>query len=180
MHRTLILGYVVSAVLVAATPPRGVPDITVIGGSPTQREQLGIAVSAFLSVGLQLPDIEVGFSDERADCNGGMGLFETAVTPWRITICSEAEFVYLHELAHAWELAHLDDSERYAFMEHRGHSNWADPTAEWGDRGVEDAAFVVQQGLMDRPLPEVLTQEQASRLQAFELLTGVASPRLRG
>ena len=45
-----------------------------------------------------------------------MGLFESALQPWRITICSEASFLYEHELAHAWEHANLTDAKRMAFM----------------------------------------------------------------
>ena len=152
--------------------------ITVDGGSFEQQLHLKEAIDAFDEAGLELPDVQVRFSKDEADCHGHLGNFEPGQTPWRISVCSDLEFVASHELAHAWERARATDEDRAEFMRVRGHDNWNDSTAGWSDRGAEDAAFVIQQGLMSWPLPARLSDEMVSRLDAFEILTGVPSPRV--
>ncbi|MFQ5966446.1 MAG: hypothetical protein ACE5MI_02410 [Acidimicrobiia bacterium] len=178
MHRKLLLSVLLPLVVGLTLRGPESSTIAVIGGSAEQRQQVAQAVEAFERAGLKLPNLQISFALNPAECLEHMGLFETDHYPWRITFCSDAAFVYLHELAHAWELANLTDRERAAFMALRGHQTWADPDVPWEDRGVEGAAFIIQQGLMDMPLPPNLSEEQASRLAAFELLTGVPSPRL--
>lgn len=154
------------------------PAVSVGDASSEQADRLAFAVDRFHNAGLPLPDLEVRFSYDQATRNGGMGLFQTEHIPWRITICSQADFVYAHELTHAWELANLTDETRQRFMELRGHLSWADPSVPWSERGVEGVAFIIEQGLLDQPLPAIVSDELASRLAAFELLTGKPSPRL--
>jgi hypothetical protein len=154
------------------------PSVEVVGASALQRQGLHQAVDRFVDLGLALPDLRVRFSEVGADCDGHMGLFETESEPWQITICSDAGFVYEHELAHAWESANLTDQDRETFVRLRGHQTWADPDVPWSEQGVEDAAFIIQQGLLDVPLVSERSEEMQGRLTAFELLTGVPSPRL--
>jgi hypothetical protein len=97
-----------------------------------------------------------------------------------ISICSEAGFVYEHELAHAWEAATLNEKLRAEFMALRGYAVWSDHTVPWNERGVEDAVFIIQQGLDGLPLPPHLFDKQRSRLVAFELVAGFRDPRLAG
>jgi len=47
----------------------------------------------------------------------------------------------------------------------------------WGDRGVEEAAFIIQQTL-GLPLPTYDDAEVRSRSAAYEVLTGLRDPRL--
>ncbi len=72
----------------------------------------------------------------------------------------------------------MTDDARARFMELRGYTVWSDHEVPWNQRGVEDAAFVIQQGLGGLPLPPVLSDELVSRLDAFQLLTGFPDPRL--
>lgn len=153
------------------------PTLMIEGASHSQLKRLTLALHRFTGLGLALPDLEIRFVDRRDSCQGHMGLFETAPQPWRITICSEASFLYEHELAHAWEHANLTDAERMAFMEVRGRSTWSDPDVPWSERGVEDVAFVVQRGLAGL-LPPILHDEDRALLEAFELLTGRPAPIL--
>lgn len=154
------------------------PHVTIRGGTAEQRERLELALERFGDAGLMLPDLEVVFDPTKASCNGFRGLFQTGSSPWTISICSEAEWVYEHELAHAWEAVALTDEAREEFMALRGYTVWSDPAVPWDERGVEDAVFIIQQGLSGLPLPPSLGDEQLSRLAAFEFLTGFADPRI--
>ena len=101
---------------------------------------------------------------------------------WRrvISICSEAGSVYEHELAHAWEAATLNEKLRAEIMALRGYTVWSDHTVPWNERGVEDAVFIIQQGLGGLPLRPNLFDEQCSRLVVFGLIAGFPDPRLAG
>lgn len=155
-----------------------VPSVTVRGGTPEERQRLELALRRFRDAGLILPDLEVVFDPTTASCKGYRGLFQTGFSPWRVSICSEAGFVYEHELAHAWEAVTLTDEQREEFMAFRGYTVWSDHAVSWKERGVEDAVFIIQQGLGGLPLPPDLFDEHRSRIAAFELLTGFPDPRL--
>lgn len=151
------------------------PDVTVIGASAEQQVAVDDAVARFRSAGLELPDVEVRFLADEAECAGHLGLFQRGFTPWRVLVCSDLAFVPTHELAHAWEAANLDDDDRARYVEARGMATWDDPDADWNERGVEDAAFIVQQNLMaEHPIPDSPVWKE--RTAAFELLTGSSSP----
>jgi hypothetical protein len=151
------------------------PDVNVIGASREQRVAVDDAVARFRSAGLELPDVEVRFHADEAECDGHLGLFQRGFTPWRVLVCSDRAFVITHELAHAWEAANLDDEERARYVEARGMPTWNDHDADWNERGVEDAAFIVQQNLMASHLnPDSPAWKE--RAAAYELLTGWSSP----
>jgi hypothetical protein len=154
------------------------PEVTVRNGSPAQLRRLEEALARFHSAGLHLPDLEIEFSDDVTNCRGHYGLFQPGHTPWRVRLCSPLDFVYEHELAHAWERAFLTDEMRHEFMELRSYATWADPAVPWNERGIEGVAIVVQQGLAGLPLPPTLSTEHQSRLAAFALLTGRPAPSL--
>jgi hypothetical protein len=63
-------------------------------------------------------------------------------------------------------------------MHLRNLTSWNDPELPWSERGIEQAAFIIQQNLLDEPMPTAVSDEMASRLEAFHLLTGVTSTRL--
>jgi hypothetical protein len=152
------------------------PAITVVSATPEQRDRLEQAVASFLGMGLALPDLQVHFFVDPAPCRGEIGLFDAGARPWKIAICSDLAFVPLHELAHAWEHANADDATRAAFMELRGVAHWTGASIAWDERGVEQAAFIVQQNLIGKPMRHP-SPEWNNRMEAFEVLTGVASPR---
>lgn len=152
------------------------PQVTVVGGTSEQRNRMNEATQRFISSGLHLPPLTVELGSGPAECNGHHGVFRSRTMT--ISICSTVESVYEHELAHAWERTNLTDGLRTAFMALRGYDVWSDPEVPWNERGVEGAAFVIQQGMATLPLPPALGDEFTSRMQAFELLTGVPAPRL--
>jgi hypothetical protein len=152
------------------------PSVDVRGADDAQRAALDEAVGRFRSAGLELPDVEVVFSDTDVACGGHYGLFERHFDPWRIRVCSDLPFVISHELAHAWEAANLDDGDRARYLEARGLTSWSDPRVPWDERGSEDAAFIIQQNLMliaqQAPSPT-----RTERIHAYELLMSLAPPR---
>ena len=158
------------------------PTVIVHGGSDAQRARLTLAMARFAALDLPLPDLDVYFLDryflDRDACGGHLALYEGHLSPPRISICSQNESVYEHELAHAWEATSLDDITRQAFMELRGYSIWYDRDVPWNERAIEGVALVVQQGLAGLPLPASLGDELCSRMEAFELLTGRVDTRM--
>lgn len=168
--------------LTASTSPgqagTATPSVVVLGASSSQAARLALALERFRAAGLDLPGLQVEFPSDRGGCRGHMGVHRRHHGVAHIAICSDDEFVYEHELAHAWEAAHVSEELRRSFMELRGHPTWNDRAYPWRERGVEGAAFVVQQGVAGLPLPPSLSEEQVNRLAAYELLTGLPAPRL--
>lgn len=152
------------------------PEITFVGGTAEQHQRMQDAIRRFTDAGVVLPALTVEFGTARETCNGHHGVFRPR--SMTIAICSEVDSVFEHELAHAWERTTITDDTRNAFMAVRGYEVWSDHEVPWNRRGVEGAAFVIQQGLSTVPLPPALGDEFTSRMQAFELLTGVPAPRL--
>jgi hypothetical protein len=151
------------------------PTFQVHGAGTEEATRFEDAVALFTHNGLNLPDLDVYFLNDDTECGGHHGLFQTGFTPWRVLICSDLAFVLPHELAHAWEVANLSADGRIQYLEARGLTNWNDHNAAWGDRGVEDAAFIIQQNLTaDQVSMKSSTWQE--RATAFELLTGLTSP----
>lgn len=153
------------------------PAVTVVGADAGQRDLLDRALASFRENGLALPDVEVRYSDDEADCGGHLGLFQKKYTPWRLLVCSDFTYIPYHELAHAWEAANVDDATRARYIEARGLTNWNAAASKWAERGVEDAARMIQLNLMVTHVqPELPIWQE--RLEAYELLVGRPSPVL--
>lgn len=136
--------------------------------------ELAEAISLFERRGLDLPDFELRYYDEKASCNGHLGVFRRSESPWQIRICTTETKILIHELAHAWIEANVDERIRGEYAELREFTNWNDSSVEWADRAVEDAAFVMHQILLVGPGPAD-SPEWTERRAAFELLTRVGS-----
>jgi len=153
--------------------------LSVHNATPEDLGRLGEAVMAFATADLELPAVDIWFHTDLEPCGEHYGLFRATSESWPIQICSsDVEFVYEHELAHAWVTANVTDAQRFAFMDLRGLENWADGDVPWNQRGTEWAAVVIQQGLSGLPLPPALSNEARSRLESYELLTGKIAPTL--
>jgi hypothetical protein len=162
------------------TGPQRVPSLTIHGGTITERARMDLALERFENEGLALPPLRIEFPTSPVKCDGGLGYFTPSEDVWRITICSQINSVYEHELAHAWERANLTDAQRRRFTVFRGLPTWSDESYDWNQRGVESVAFVIQQGLAGLPLPPALSHEVESQLEGYEMLTSQAAPRLVG
>lgn len=157
--------------------PRVTPRMALSPDDRAHRARLDEAVERFDRAGLLLPDLQVVFSESDDACHGHPGLFDRGSTPWRVSVCSELEFVLTHELAHAWADANLDEARRTAYTEYRGLPAWRDLDLPWRERGTEDAAFVMQQVLMAKHVP-LDSPVWVERIDAFEQLTGRPRPAL--
>lgn len=150
------------------------PSVEVSGGSEAAIVRLHDALAQFASREMLLPDLEVRFSNDDADCGGNLGIFQRRYSPWRVVVCSELEFVVTHELAHAWEAANLTSVDRDKYLGLRGLTSWSSHELPWKERGEEDAAFVVSKVLMaDRGVAE--SDAWSELIDAFRLLTDSAN-----
>lgn len=154
------------------------PELTIDGGSQSQRDRLALAVVRFRDAGLPLPDLAIVFASDPDACHGFYGLYQHDDRAPRITYCSEIEFVYEHELAHAWEAHSATDQQRQSFMDMRGYTVWADENITWNESGREGAAFIIQQTIGGFDVPYAPTAEFLDRSAAFTALTGRPDHRL--
>jgi hypothetical protein len=187
MECSLRANVVIAGILTAAIAVSGASTLpwarqserTAGGGIGTDRARANLALRRFEEAGLDVPSLLIVFRDpSEEECHGALGYFAPSSDVWQISICSKVDFVYEHELAHAWERANLTDAQRRRYMAFRGLPTWSDTDFDRNRRGVEDVAFVIQQGIAGLPLPPVLGGEAKSRLKAYELLTGHTAPRL--
>jgi hypothetical protein len=162
------------------------PRLTTTGLSPGQTQLLGWALGLFDAADLALPPLHVAAHDTTEACHGRIGAHDFTDGRSTIHLCTRdagpaEEFLYLHELAHAWDHHALDESRRRAFLELRGLTDWnnRDPDG-WHARGAEHAAEIVTWALMDRPVAVVrLRQNSCADLKAgYITLTG--RPPLHG
>jgi hypothetical protein len=153
----------------------------VTGGTVRQQELTAWALEQYESAGLELPVLQIHLSDDPAACKGNRGLFSSGSTPWKITVCTEDQMVYLHEMGHAWSEFNLSDEEMSRYVEERAMESWNDSDTAWGDRGSEDAANTLAWGLVDDPISNMLPDGPLAQLnEAFRMLTGFDSPRITG
>lgn len=80
----------------------------------------------------------------------------------------------LHELAHAWLAAHVDDTTERDLVALLGLPGWDWAGEPWPSRGIEQAAEIIAWGVVDDPAPLYrLGSPPCDRLaRAFTLLTG--------
>lgn len=153
--------------------------LTVHGASDAQIEKLEDALRRFAAADLALPPLAVIFHDDPDPCRDHPGVFLSDPDPWEIHICSERlEWVYEHELAHAWIAHNLSVQQRQAFMDLASYETWSDQSYPWNERGIEGAAVVIQQGISGLPLPPVLSDKtKRLHVDGYQLLVGNPSPR---
>lgn len=142
----------------------------------------------FEAAGLVLPDVHVSFDPTGAACEGAHGRFH-ANRERRIVLCiNEVDTAglslmrrrtALHELAHAWDSAHLDVASRETLMKHLGVDVWWDRenTRAWQARGAERLAESFVHALLDQPRRPVMVRLSCHALvSAFQRATSVDPP----
>ncbi len=152
------------------------PSIAFVGGTDAERDTVMVAAGRFISEGLPLPDLEIRFHDDSANCNGHRGLFHHNDGAPVIDLCFRGEFLALHELGHAWEHFNLDDQARAGFQELAGAPTWNSSEIAHRDRAIEIAANVMGHGLSSEPL--AARQDRSREFALYEALTGSPTPRV--
>jgi len=156
----------------------GVANSPVVSGADEAAgAAIAAAVEAFEGVGMHLPELAIFVHDSHDGCNGHPGVYSKGGDMNRIDICWVHPFIIRHELAHAWEHFNVDDATRREFLELTGMAAWNPGTAHH-TRGIERAANIIARGLESRPIQSMHRNRHAEELALFELLTGLASPRI--
>ena len=144
--------------------------IGVVGGSPELHQRAEIAAQQFLDAGLDLRGVVVVFHPTTDGCGGHDGVYRPATH--HIDICNPNEFIIVHELAHAWDHANLDDDIRRRYMELRGLEAWNDSSVPWKQRGIEDLAETIVWGL-GHIEDSSSGSHDIDRARAFQLIAGI-------
>jgi hypothetical protein len=175
-------GMAVLAVAVVLAGPAG-EGLTVVGGTPEQREMARWAVDRFHATGFVLPPGEIRFHEDRDGCRGRSGYYSDGVVSLcRTHLDTMAARTLLHELAHGWVEVNLTDRERERFLAIRGLSTWNDQSVEWDARGFEHAAEIIAWGIGDQSdgtlAPSIPRNSPDELAAAFEALTGRPLPEI--
>lgn len=143
---------------------------------------VGWARDRFALVGLDFPAVEISFHAEREPCNGNQGIYQDDGRA-RVLVCIpdygtsasnlQRERTLVHELAHAWEQANLDDAERQALLEILDADDWYGPETAWEERGAERFAETIVWGLYDQLRRPTLIDTDCAEVHAdFREITG--------
>lgn len=162
------------ATMAAAEPTWTGVRVVGLENDPVRSAEAANVIERFAEVGLELPTVTVEFHESTSACNGHDGFIRYRQPAPAIAICSDRPYVLPHELAHAWVDANVSDAEKADYVERWGLASWNDAGDDWNDRGTEHAAFVIQQNLT--AASPRMTTTWRERAEAFEMLTGLASP----
>lgn len=158
--------------------PVGRP-LVILGADTEHARQISWAFERFQAAGLDdLPPLEVHLHPSRDDCKGRLGSYRTG----RIELCTMdssdpfARKFALHEMAHAWTEANVDQATEARFMRLRGVGAWNDPARAWKERGIEQAAEIIAWGIGEGEIQPLLPEpaETQELIDAYVLLTGNA------
>jgi branched-subunit amino acid transport protein len=173
-------------------------EVPLLNSVPELDGLLAWALGRFETAGLGAPAIgSVTFAGGSGRCAGLGGSVEAAADGARVLLCLDrgsacvgtdctaftmyARSTVLHELAHAWELARLDEPTRQAFLALRGLEVWeGSRDVVWEERGVEQAAEIIMWGLLEAPVPLPRLDRPAcdDLFGAYQMLAG--RPPLNG
>jgi hypothetical protein len=153
--------------------------------APAERVLVQSVIDGFTLVGLELPDVDVHFYDDKGPCDGHEGIFRgDHVTP-RLHICvadrgTAASDLWrrrtlIHEFAHAWDHANLQDKDRSGLLAMLEAERWFSNESAWADRGGERFAETIVWGLYDQLRRPVKIDVSCRELNAdFQHITGQA------
>jgi|GEM_PF-3330146 len=160
--------------------------VVVVSLSVDEQVMVDWAFGLFTDAGLDLPEVAVSFHSDVEACHGTDGRWEhDEGTPDRVMICVthnkplvQAEWqrrTLVHELAHAWAQANLNDIDRAEFLALRDLDSWNNAADEWGRRGIEHAAEIVSWGVIDQKIHlwKLPNASCPAMTAAYRLLTGI-------
>jgi hypothetical protein len=176
----------------------GPTTIVVRNGSPALDNLVLWGLSRFEAAGLDAPPIRgVGFERNTAECEGIDGRStlrrdggsEILLCRDQLDVCHDPRCdrftldgrqVMLHELAHVWMNAYLDDATQAAYLAHIDLDQWGGSDVEYAERGEEHAAETMAWGLLDAPFAVWRAQrfpaspEPAELAAGYQILTSTA------
>jgi len=133
-----------------AAPPDQVsyPSTGVVAAplAADEQELVEYAYSRFAQAGIELPDVQIEFLADSAECFGYGGVY--LPDELIVRICRPSKRTMVHELAHAWLETTFTAKQRDAFLNLRGLDAWTGG-ARWAQRGAEQAAEIVTWGVME-------------------------------
>jgi hypothetical protein len=163
----------------AGGPAEPAGPVTIHHSDAATTELIEWAVARYTETGLELPDVEFFVhTDDRDACDGHDGYWHPGRNADRIDICEATELLVLHELAHAWEHHSVTDDTRDAFMAVHPGDEWRDEGVGHFAQGIERFAEAVAWGLKSKTIPEKNVTALHERIELFEMVTGVPTPRL--
>ena len=172
--------------------------ITIINGVGELEQLLLWGLGQFEAAGLELPKLSSASFAPLSVCRDAPGVvIDSGDGGSDLVLCTDAYRVcrpdresctsfttdgrlgMLHELAHAWLLANLDERAEADFLALRGLQHWASGAVPWHERGAEQAAEILAWGLMDEDIRLVRIGEPTctEAAAAFAMLTGSQSLR---
>jgi hypothetical protein len=155
--------------------------------TPAERQLVAWARERFALVGLDLPDVEVSFHDDAEVCDWNEGIYYLEGGVHRAQICIPDHGTFasdlhrsrtvIHELAHAWQRAILDDEDRQRLLLVLDAEAWSTSDLAWEDRGSERFAETIVWGLYDQLRRPTLIDASCAELHAdFLFITGHPAP----
>lgn len=186
--RPTALGLAMPLVALEA-PTAGMPASSAGVPRPVERltgeeqELVDWARGRFALVGLDLPDVEILFHGDNEPCAGNKGRYRLSGGHARIDVCIADKPTFhfqlqrrrtlIHELAHAWDHANLDDADRMRLLDVVDAESWYAPESHWDERGVERFAETIVWGLYDQLRRPVFIDVPCDELHAdFIEITG--------
>jgi hypothetical protein len=186
MRTSRRIGGIVAGVVAAVTLGWSLPatGVTIVGGTPDQREMARWAIARFEAEGLTLPRLEIRFQTSRDSCRGHLAYYHDGIAD----MCGAhtdlmAGRSLLHEMSHGWLERNVTGTERDRFIELRGLKTWNDQNVVWDERGFEHGAEIMAWALGDQSdgilTPSIPDNDPDQLAAAFRQLTGTPLPELQ-
>ncbi len=169
--------------------------VEVANGTPALHRAVATVLEDYVDAGIGAPPVSlVAFVEQRSRCAAWDGFTTLGPEGAVVNICltqeqlcvddacrtleHHARLVMLHELAHVWLEAHVDEPLRRAFVEFVGVEAWNDHLDPWARRGMEVAANTIAVGVARDLGPDGCDDGRYCDVTtgAYELLTGMPLP----
>ncbi len=123
-----------------------IEGVRIVDGTTEDTDRIESALQRFEDAGWPLSNLEIRVGNEDG-CGGNAGVRSIEKGHDVVDICTDAEFVLMHELGHVWSALYLDEERRQGWLDLRGLDSWRD--APYSERGTEQAADIIAFGLLD-------------------------------
>lgn len=159
------------------------PEATIVieAATPELEAMTRAALEAMQGDGMTLPAVLIRLHDSAEPCRRPDGSARAGVTSisdagYVVDSCGTVATL-VHELAHVWEHATLDDDTRARFLELRGLESWTHDA--WSKAGGEHFASIVAWGVTGVYPSRIGVDDLESLAVAYHLVTGTTAPSLR-